>query len=118
MHCVLEGVVERLMHLWFESCNHEEPYYLGKHLRIIDQLLEKQRPPHEFSRRPRSIFKHLNYWKASEFKNWLLFYSVPILKGHLPSLYYHHYVLLVSALHILLQESISLEQLNAAEMMI
>ena len=118
MHCVLEGVVKRLMHLWFDSCNHEKPYYLGKHLRIIDQLLEKQRPPHEFSRRPRSISKHLNYWKASEYKNWLLFYSVPILKGHLPSLYYHHYVLLVSALHILLQESISLEQLNAAEMMI
>ena len=68
MHCVLEGVVKRLMHLWFDSCNHEEPYYLGKHLHIIDQLLEKQRPPHEFSRRPQSISKHLNYWKASEFK--------------------------------------------------
>ena len=43
---------------------------------------------------------------------------MPILKGHLPSLLYHHYVLLVSALHILLQELISLEQRNAAEMMI
>ena len=58
MHCVLQGVIKGLMHLWFDSCNHEKPYYLGKHLRIIDQLLEKQRPPHEFSRRPRSISKH------------------------------------------------------------
>ena len=58
------------------------------------------------------------YWKASEFKNWLLFYSTPILKGYLPSLYYHHYVLLVTALHILLQESISIQQIEAAEMML
>ena len=118
MHCVLEGVVKRLMHLWFDSSNHTEPFYLGQYLSTIDKILANQRPPHEFSRRPRSISKHLNYWKASEFKNWLLFYSVPILKGYLPSLYYHHYVLLVTALHILLQESISVQQAEAAEMML
>ena len=73
---------------------------------------------HEFSCCPKSIANHLKFWKASEFKNWLLFYSLPILLDYLPSLYVHHYALHVCAMHILLQESIDSSLLDAAEMML
>ena len=84
----------------------------------MDKHLLEQHPPHEFSRPPRSITKHLSYWKAHEFRSWLLFYSLPVLLDHLPSLYLHHFSLLVTAMHILLNAELSHAQLAAAEEML
>ena len=117
MHAVLEGVLGRLMKLWFDSNNYRKPYYLGKSIKSIDSLLMSQTPPEEFSRSPRSI-THRNYWKATELKQWLLYYSLPILKSKLSPLYWHHYALLVCAMHILLRDQISYSELSAAEMML
>ena len=78
----------------------------------------KQKPPAEFTRAPRSIQKHLKYWKASEIKYWLLYYSLPLLLGKLPSLFWHHYALLVCSLHFLLKSEISAEEVDAAEQML
>ena len=55
MHCVLEGVVKWLMERWYGSSNHGCPYYIGRHIKEIDSCLLQQRPPHEFSRVPRSL---------------------------------------------------------------
>lgn len=118
MHAGLEGVARLLLRAWFDSENHREEFYLGRSGRQIDDLLLQQRPPHEFTRPPRSVLNHRNYWKASELCNWLLFYSLPILMGHLPPLYLHHCALLVCAIHILLQESLTTMQINAAESML
>ena len=118
MHAVLEGVVRLLLRAWFDSENHREAFYLGRCGRQIDDLLLRQRPPHEFTRPPRSVLNHRNYWKASELRNWLLFYSLPILMMCLPPLYLHHYALLVCAIHILLQESLATSQITAAELML
>ena len=118
MHAVLEGVVRLLLRAWFDSENHREAFYLGRCGRQIDDLLLRQRPPHEFTHPPRSVLNHRNYWKASELRNWLLFYSLPILMMCLPPLYLHHYALLVSAIHILLQESLTTSQITAAELML
>ena len=95
MHAVLEGVTRWLLRRWFDSKFHASPFYLGRHIKEIDSVYLQQRPPQEFSRPPRSIHKHLKYWKASELRNWLLFYSLPLLLSFLPSLYWHHYALLV-----------------------
>ena len=42
MHAVLEGVTRWLLHKWFDSKHHAEPYYLGRHLKSIDQALLQQ----------------------------------------------------------------------------
>lgn len=118
MHCVLEGVTKWLLKAWFDSKFHHTPFYIGRHKRQIDLQFCSQRPPKEFSRPPRSITQHLNYWKASELKQWLLFYSLPLLLNHLPSLYWHHFALLVCAMHILLGDKVTLDQIDAAELMI
>lgn len=117
MHCSLEGVVRSLMKYWFSSAYHGKPYYLGLRKAQIDSMFLQQRPPTEFSRPPHSI-KHLQYWKASELHNWLLFYSLPVLLEHLPALYFHHYALLVCAMHLLLSDEVSLVQIEAAGQMI
>lgn len=118
MHAVLEGVVKWLLRAWFDSENHSKPFYLRRGLRQIDSVLLQQTPPHEFSRPPRSLQSHLRYFKASELRNWLLYYSLPILLDHLPPLYFHHYTLLVCAMHVLLQDSLSSTQIDAAESML
>ena len=118
MHCVLEGVTRWLMGAWFDSRHHGHPFYIGRLVGQIDNSLTKQRPPREMNRPPRSIKKHSKYWKASELHNWLLYYSLPLLLNTLPSLYWHHYALLVCAMHILLSDTITLPQVDAAEQML
>lgn len=52
---------------------------------------------------------------AKEFRSWLLFYSLPVLHGVLREEYYQHYALLVVAIWLLLQSSISQEDVDIAE---
>ena len=41
------------------------------------------------------------YWKANEYRAWLLYYSIPILSEiHFPPDYLNHFSLLVSSMHI------------------
>ena len=117
MHAVCarkSGVVCLLLNLWFSSKNSSKPWYLGKFRRSIDSSLLKIKPPNVVSRVPRSL-EERDQWKASEFRNWLLFYSIPLLQGILLPLYFNHYLLLVSAMYTLLQASISPEELLTAE---
>ena len=106
------------MKFWFDSSFHSSPFYIGRQVARIYNLLLQQCPPSEFSRPPRSIKKHIKYWKASELRNWLLFYSLPIIIDYLPSLYWHHYCLLVTSMHILLNKCITEPQLHAAHQML
>jgi len=118
MHCVLEGTVKQLMTLWFESKNHRKTYYLGNAVNEIDMILMSQTPPNEFKRSPRSIASHRKFWIANEIKQWFLYYSLPILQNKLPPVYWHHYALLVGAIHILLKDNISVAELEATDIMI
>ena len=118
MHCTLEGVVKWLFCRWTESKYSGEPYSIRSSLREVDQSLLKQKPPHAFCRPPRSIRSHLSYWKASEYRYWLLVYSLPLLVNILPSLYFHHFSLLVTSIHLLLQESLTETMCDSAEEML
>ena len=79
MHAVLEGVTKDLLKkFWLNGKFRHHRFYFSTVVGKIDEMLLQIRPPHEFRRTPRSLEKTLNYWKASEFRAWLLFYSVPI----------------------------------------
>ena len=49
---------------------------------------------------------------ATEYRNWLLYYSLPCMKGILDEEYHQHYALLVGAITFLSGRSISPEQLE------
>jgi len=119
MHCVLEGVTKWMLDKWVSSPNHSCAYYIGRVLGRLDAQLLDQCPPHDFSRAPRSIANHRKHWKASEFRNWLLYYSLPLLVSiNMPPLYLHHFALLVCSIHILLQPKLTETQIKAAEEML
>jgi hypothetical protein len=68
-------------------------------------------------RAPRSIH-NANLWKAKEWRSWLLFYVVVCLYGIIPDDYVIHFSMLSSALHIILQKSITPAQLELAQMLL
>ena len=55
---------------------------------------------------------------ASEYRAWILYYSLPVLKGYLPPVYHTHLALLVCSMHILLGECITTEAISIAEKML
>ena len=65
LHCVDLGVARQLGHLWFDSVNHKQLWYLGKHIPVIDAKLKSVMLPHEVTRTPRSVTQR-SYWKGSE----------------------------------------------------
>lgn len=117
MHAVLLGVTRQITELLLQSS--DQPYYIGRPdtLRVIENRIKNIKPPHVITRLPRPI-EEFRYWKASEWRAWLLFYCLPCLEGVLDSRYVKHLSLLVSAVFFLLQESITFEEVNKADIML
>ena len=74
-------------------------------------------PPVEARKQLRSM-KERAFFTEREWENWLLFYSVPLLKNILKNKYLSHWALLVQAIHILLQTEISVQMMNAADLLL
>ncbi|XP_047139860.2 uncharacterized protein LOC124815310 isoform X2 [Hydra vulgaris] len=112
MHCILLGVARQMSVLWLEKNN--EPWYIGNKINSMNEMMLKIKPPNNITRAPRS-FHERAHWKASEWRNWLLFYSLFVLHGVLPQVYYNHFLLLVESIYILLSKSLSHADLDQAE---
>eukprot|EP00732_Lithocolla_globosa_P001596 Lithocolla_globosa_v1_NODE_817_length_3237_cov_73.340981.p1 type:complete len:998 gc:universal NODE_817_length_3237_cov_73.340981:3077-84(-) len=113
MHGMALGIGVKLMKLWFDSKYNGEAWYIGPYLREVDGHLMMMMPPSFVRRLPRSI-RHRKYWKAAEVKQWMLVYGPIILHGILPEHLYVHYLMLVSALWILLGTRITQADLQCA----
>ena len=113
MHAILEGISRKLLSTYLDSKNHSYRFYLGGSIEEIDRRMLKIKPPQEFRRSPRSV-KMMKQWKASEYRAWLLYYSLPVLSNLLPSDYIYHLALLVSAMHILLGDAIQSSDIDIA----
>lgn len=115
MHCVFLGVVYAFLLFWFDSQYSNEPFSIHNLTKVIDERSSNIKPPAYVQRRPRSIEKHSKFWKASEFKNWFFYFSLPILQDILPNEYFEHYKLLVLGISLLYQEDISSEMVDLAD---
>ena len=115
MHIVLLGVTKLFLNLWFSSDKSKELFSFADSVDVVDHHLKNIKPPNSISRVPRSIKDHLKYWKASELRSWLFYYSLPILKDVLTEDYYQHYLLFVNAVFILLQECITAADVDNSE---
>lgn len=118
MHCVLLGVTKMLLKLWFDSAHAGELWYCGTKVQEADSKLLQIRPPNMITRIPRSIQQHRSYWKATEYRSWLLYYSLPVMMNILPENYIAHHMLLVETVATLLQGSISQMMLRKTERLI
>ena len=65
MHCVLEGVVKRLLHLW--TTTRGKPYSIPTaSMKLLDDRLLKICPPEAVGRLPRSISDNLEHLKGEQ----------------------------------------------------
>lgn len=106
MHVVLEGVTKQFCALWLQSAGCE--YYIGSRqtMELLNSRILAIKPPNWFTRLPRKLSDY-TIWKASEWKWWLLHYSLPCLSGILPTKYLKHFSLLVQGIYILLKDELS-----------
>ena len=112
MHCVLLGVVRQFITIWTESCNRNKPYCI-KDTAVVDQLLKLIRVPDEINRLPRSLADR-KFWKATEFRSFLLIYSPVILLDVLPKKFYAHWLLLSNGIRLLFQDTVTPVMVNTS----
>lgn len=116
MH-VLYGLVKQYTDMLLDDTATD--YYIGAP-NVVDLLNERLTaftPPQSVTRTPRSL-KDRALWKASEWRSWLIFYSLVCLDEILPRKYLSHFALLVTAIHILMEESIPRDKLRYAHELI
>ena len=109
LHADLLSVVKYLWDIWIET-----KIIKADGFRELNERLMKMTPPHEIHRQPRPMNEKAK-WKASEWRSWLLFYSIVCLQGLIPTEVLNNYSLLVESIFILLQDSISEEELRVCE---
>ncbi|OXA49484.1 hypothetical protein Fcan01_16016 [Folsomia candida] len=105
MHTVLLGVVRSFTYAWMDSKNHQEPFYIdNKNVEINNMILSLKFPQN--CRRHLRETSEMKYWKASEWKLWMLT-ATHLLKGILPSCYLKHFSKLVNAVYLLCQDIVT-----------
>jgi hypothetical protein len=116
MHVVCLGVVRKLLHFYFTRIKGLRlRCKLSAQLRFeIDERIRSLKSffPQEFQRKPRPI-GDLEYFKASEFRTFLLYTGPFLLKSSLTTEYYEHFLLLHFAIYVYSSSSFSHLHLNA-----
>ena len=111
MHILL-GVIKQFIALWFES---KGPWSLKEEYRDdVNSFLESIRVPDFLTRIPRSTDCY-SKWKANELRSFLLYFSLVILSKYMDEEYLQHWMLFVAGMFLLLQDSVTENDIIKAE---
>ena len=116
MHSVCLGVMKKMLSLWTKS-EVSKNIRLGR--RAINSMSRKlldlsKYIPREFSRKSRSL-NDLDRWKATEFRQFLLYTGPVVLKDKFQnSDFYKHFLMLSTAIFILVNPDVTPEQADWA----
>lgn len=114
MHQILLGIVKNLLGFWWNTENHNKPFYITpKQKQIINRRIAAVKPS-RYTNRKLEPLDHYSKFKASQCQDFLLYYY-PILEGFLNKTYYDHVRLLSSAIFLLLQPVITPHDLQVAK---
>lgn len=113
MHGICSGVMKLLLNLWFGSGNRGSKFSFYQSRKTVNSLLTKIKPILDITRVPRSLDEM--GWKSSEYRNFLLFWGIPVLSEILPYVYFVHFKLLVKGIFLLSKEIITVSDLEQAD---
>jgi Protein of unknown function (DUF1258) len=116
MHCLYGGINKKKLDFWLSkdyqgslfNC-----YSLENLNRVNKRIKHIMRPPHFVRRRLRPL-DQLAFYKTSEFKNWFLYYAIPIMYDLLDEKCLVHFFKLFTAVFLLNSEQISLNDISQA----
>ncbi|XP_036143289.1 uncharacterized protein LOC118645713 isoform X1 [Monomorium pharaonis] len=114
MHACILGVGKLFGSEWFNSKNSNEQWYMGRKCKEFDDKMLTIKPPCEVTRTPQSILNYTNY-KANDWKNFILYYSLPCLSNLMKQEYIKHWFLFIYGLSIFLKTTITEEEFQLAE---
>lgn len=100
MHLVYLGVTRKLIWLWMKGPVAIKCRIGGNNVRAISEklLLFHEYIPREFQRKCRSLAE-IDRWKATEFRQFILYSGVIALKKNIPDVFYQHYLLLFISMY-------------------
>lgn len=114
MHCVLIGVVPKLIEFWLDSSFHKNAFHIpNSQKNRLNKRMESIKLPRNFSRRIRSTDYRAHY-KANEVRSLLLYCLSVCVNDILDSKYVNHFRLLSAAIYMLLKTNITNEDLELA----
>ena len=102
MHLVCLGVMKRIIRAWVDHGPKKcklNAFNINKISRRLLEIKDNYYPT-EFSKRPRPL-KLFKYWKATEFRSFILYLGPVVLANVLPIKVYKHFLLLHCAIYIL-----------------
>ncbi|CAG7717764.1 unnamed protein product [Allacma fusca] len=114
-HLVCQGVMKKLLLSW---CTTSKKSYSISHrdkIKMTERLLLMSKyVPSEFQRNTRSI-QDIKYWKATEFRMFLLCVGPLVLKHIIKDEFYKHFMLLHCAIKILVSKDLYILQHETAQ---
>jgi len=117
MHLVCLGVTRKPLSAWVHRKYSRLSKLFGRAISVLCSRLNvlKKYCPSEFARRPRSIDMVCKF-KATEFRQFLLYTGPIVMFGILDERLYKHFLFLHTAIRILVSNSLSRRYLNFAEL--
>lgn len=113
MHQIPLGIVKNLLSFWWDTDNNKKPFYILPKLKQIVNRRIATLKPFRYTNRRLEPLNHYSKFKASQCRDFLLYYH-PILEGILKEKYYKHFLLLSSAIYLLLKPTITENDLHTA----
>lgn len=114
LHLVCFGAMKRLLKtIWME----QHPHCLSKQQqRLVNELISlcAMQLPKEFNRKGRTL-DEISNWKATEFRTFLLYTGIFILRNILPCDQYKHFIYFHVAIRILCNPKSTVDQIKYAE---
>lgn len=114
MHLVCLGIVRKLVSLWVKgplTCRISSSV-----LTVVSENLKRLRQnlPRNFSRKPQSLYEY-SQWKATEFRQFLLYTGPVVLFNAFPKCVYKNFLVLSVAIRILLSPDLCSDYCDYAE---
>lgn len=102
MHLLYLGVVKKMLKQWMERKKGSDAKLSLAEIEMLNKKIATINPfyPREFQRKPRKI-EHFKIWKATEFRDFLLYTGPLLLKDVLAPSAYKHFMALSTAARIL-----------------
>lgn len=113
MHNLLLGTAKYTMSVW-----KEESYFSSVDYQTMQENVDKIRVPKYLGRIPHKVESQLSSLTADQWKNWVLVYSMPVLRSVLPPEHLQCWSLFVEACSLLLKPILTINDVTKGDMKI
>lgn len=115
---IVDGLCPEYMHFWIGLIKQISMYLIRcldkDQIGEMNYLILNFKVPNQLGRLSRSL-DDVNDWKAKEWENWALYYSVPLLSLFIANKYVQHWAIMSDSLHTFLQASITMDEIEKTD---